>query len=185
VNYSNQQSSAVNLDEIVTAEDLLAKLRKGNEQKLEIGLGDLKIPVRLINAKEESTIIAKAEIKALKDTPQGNKKDIFEAQQIMKDLLYSASQVHGSPGLPMRFLEALSHKELTTLFDQYVSLNNTINPNIQDLSESEIAEIVDGLKKKQKTVNDLYSWQLAALGRFFATKVLPLLQTANEPGLES
>lgn len=175
----NSQGDAFSSRSIVTAEDLLKQLREGNTQKLEIGLGALKLPVRLINAKEEATIMAQAQIKAQKDTPLGVKKEIFEAQQTMKDILYQATRTETSPGIPLSFLEQLSNEELSNLFDQYVSINHTINPNIQSMTEDQMMEIVDGIKKKSLDVKSLYIWQLAEIGRLFLEKIVPKLPTAN------
>lgn len=179
---SYSQSDPVDLDRITTAEDLLSLLREGNNQKLEIGLGKLKVPCRLLNAKEEAIITAQAESRALKENPQGAKREIFEAQEVMKAILLAATNIKGVPGFPQKLVDMLSNQELTTLFDQYVSLNHTINPNIQDLSQVEIQAMVDNVKKKKTAASDYYSWQLAAVGKFFLDKIIPNLPMDSGAG---
>lgn len=178
----NSQSEPVNVNEIQTAEALLAKLRAGNNQKLEIGLGDFKTPVRLLDAAEEARILAESQIAATKLNPSGVQKEVFEAQITMKQILVAATSINGQVGMSKKFLDLLTHVELSELFDQYNTLNHTINPSVQSLRPEEIIKLVESVKKKQKTAKDFYTWQLAAIGTFFLDSVLPMLQTANDSG---
>lgn len=168
--YSDQES--VSLAGIQTAEDLLSLLRKGNSQKLEIGLGDLKVPCRLLSATEEATIIVKASQEAMKKNPSGMKQEVFEAHETMRAILQAATTIDTVPGLPARFLPMLTGTELVSLYDEYVTLNHTINPNVQEMSVDEINEMVDSIKKKTKAAKDFYTWQLAAAGRYFLAVIV-------------
>lgn len=174
-------NEAVDINKIVTAEDLLSKLRNGNSQKLEIGLGGLKFPVRLLDATEEATLQAQGATEAVLKTPNGAKVEIFEAQITMKKILIAASTINGQ-GLPPRFFELIGTKELVALYDQYISLNHTINPSIQSLTQEQLLALVESVKKKEKAPSDLYTWEQAEIGRFFLEKVLPMLQTVNASG---
>lgn len=178
-------TDALDLNKITTTEDLLAKLRSGNKQNLEIGFGELKVPCRLLNAAEEATIMVQAAQAAARENPTGVQKEVFEAQITMKQILLKATTIGGVPGLNKAFLDELSHTELNALFDQYNTLNHTINPNIQQLSQDEINEIVDQVKKNLKTSSDYYTWQLGAIGKYFLDVVLPILQTVSERGSQS
>ena len=173
-------SEAVDVNKITTSEDLLKKLRAGNNQKLEIGLGQLKVPVRLLNAVEEATLQAQAEQKTKRENPQELEYKVFKAQNVMKGILQAATTINGAPGLPIGFLDALTHVELSELFDQYNTLNHTINPSIESMKQEDIVALVEAVKKKQRTSSDLYTWQLAATGRFFLDSVLPMLQTDKD-----
>lgn len=178
-------SQPTDLSSITTADALLAKLREGNSQKLEIGLGALKVPVRLLNAVEEATVQAQAEQRSVKENPQGLKKEIFEAQCVMKAILQAATTIKGAPGLPGGFLDMLTHVELAELYDQYITLNHTINPNVQSLSQDELLALVESVKKKERAASDFYTYQLAAIGKFFLASILPMLATVNERGSQS
>lgn len=161
----------MDVEKILTAEDLLITLRKGNSQKLEIGLGEFKVPCRLLNASEEARLMAKASTIAMKENPQGIKKEMWESLSVMKLMLKESTTISGA-GLPDRFWEMLTQKELTELFDQYVSLNHTINPSVQELNPEQISEIVEQVKKKgQASVSALYMWQLAEIGKLFLMNV--------------
>lgn len=182
----NSQSDSNEVAQVTTTEDLLRQLRQGNEQKLEIGLGALKIPVRLLNHKEELVIIAKSKVKAMKDTPMGVDQKAFESAQIMRDILYAAVKVEGSAGLAPNFFESLWDTELSGLYDQYISLKNTVNPNIQAMSQEEIMELILEIKKKTSDVRNLFTYQLAEIGKYFLTRVVPHLplQTDSVAGTD-
>jgi hypothetical protein len=176
--------ASVDVDKITTAEDLLEKLRRGNSQVLEIGLGELKVPCRLLSATEEALVVAKANQKSIKDNPQGLKKEIWESINVMKGILKASTTIDAA-GLPDRFFEELRERELTDLYDQYVTLNHTINPNIQDLSPQEILQIVEEVKKKgPSSVKNYFGYQLAAIGKLYLTSIATS-QTANELGTQS
>lgn len=167
---------------IKTVDQLLEALRKGSNQKLEIGLGELKVNCRLISAKEEVNIMVKAKQKALKENPTGLKQEVFEAQQVMRSMISAATTISGAPQLPDAFLDALSSEELSELYDQYISINHTVNPNLQGMSHEEIMGVVQDVKKKSRTSKDLYSYQLQAIGKYFLDVILANLPTVNERG---
>jgi len=169
------------LDNIQTAETLLEALRKGQTQKLELGLGALKIPCRLLNASEEAIIVVKAKQKALLSNPTGMKQEVFESYEAMKGILKASTSIEGTVGFNDRFLEALSASELAYIYDQFVSLNHTINPNFQNFSAQEINDLVEGIKKKTVDVNSLFTYQLAGVGKWCLTNILKL-PTDSEPG---
>lgn len=171
-------------ESVQNADSFLAKLRKGNNQKLEIGLGDLKMPVRLLDAAEEATVIVQAEAAAIKHNPTGIQEDVFKAQITMKQILMAATLIDKKITVPKRFFDKLTHPELTELYNQYTTLNHTINPNINALSQEDILKIIDGVKKKHKAASDFYTWQLAGIGKYFLEILLPFLQMAKEPGTD-
>lgn len=171
--------------EFKTAEDLLSAIRKGNSQKLELGLGDIKIPCRLLNASEEAIITVKAKQRALANNPAGIDQKYFEAICIMQDMLQAATTVGGTPNLPVGFLQALSKEELTGFYDQFVSLNHTLNPNLQTMKPEEITSLVQGIKKKTHSSKNLYTWQVQEIGRWFLDVVLPSLPMDNAAGGDS
>lgn len=171
------------IQELKTAEDLLAALRRGNSNKaLEIGLGDLKVPCRLLSAVEELRVVQKAKMDAFKANPSGTDREIDESYASIKAILFHACTINGAPGLPQKLLDLMSKSELLELHDQYESINHTINPNFEELKPDQIAQIVQDIKKKKTQVSDYYSWQLAAIGKFFLAEVLPTLRMDNAAG---
>jgi hypothetical protein len=178
--YSDQD--AVDPSQFTTAEDLLRAMRKGNTQKLEIGMGAFTFPVRLLSAHEEATIAVKAAQACQRANPTGLKREIFEAQATMIAILTGATLIDNSPSIPPRFFELLTSEELGSLYDAYTTLNKTVNPNVQDMKAEEIAVIVDDIKKKRKVAKDFYTYQLAAVGKYFLQEIIPNLPTDNAPG---
>lgn len=182
MNTPNSQGVDSTLKDITTAEGLLERLRKGNAQSLELAIGDFKVPCRLISASEEATLAVKASIEARKKNPTGEKQDIFESYETMKAILVAATNINGSPTVPPRFFELLSNVELVAIFDNYQTLNHTINPSLADMTDEQITQIVDDIKKKKAVAKDFYTWQLAAVGKFFLERVIPSLQMDSGVG---
>jgi hypothetical protein len=175
------------VNKILTTEGLLASLRKGNAQNLALGLGEIKVPCRLINANEEAKIYVLAKQKSLKDNPTGLKQEVFDSHAVMKAILIAATTINGAPTLPMGFVDALTSQELVELYDQYITINKTINPNIQSMTPEEIIEVIQEVKKKGSSdvVNGLFTHHLAAIGRYFLVTIIPSLQTASAAGTQS
>ena len=179
---NHQGDDDFNLDGIVTAEDLLASLRKGNGQKLELGIGSIKVPCRLLNANEEATIVVKAKQKAMKENPTGLKQEVFESNETMRAILSAATTINGAPSLPLGFVESLTADELSMLFDDYMAIKKTINPNMRELTPEQVKDIVERIKKKDATSKDFFIYQQAEIGRYFMDVIIPSLPTDNGPG---
>lgn len=171
------------VNDLQDADSFLAAIRKGGAQDkpLEIGLGQLKVPVRLISAPEELKIVVNATQRARKENITGEKLEVSISYAVMTDMLYAACHV-GNSQLPVGFVERLSAKELSALYDQYTDLNHILNPNLQELSTEEILEILDGIKKKTVLARNLYSYQLRAIGKYFLDVLLPSLLMAKDSG---
>jgi hypothetical protein len=176
------EADAFELAKMKQAEDLLQALRKGNSQKLEIGIADCKFPVRLINAKEKALIILQAKQAAGKQNPTGLEQRYFDAIETQKRVLTAATTINGAPALPLGFLDMLTERELEELYDQYETISRMVNPNLQELSAEQILQIVDGIKKKSLNTKGLYTWQLAEVGRYFLDVIIPSLPTDKDSG---
>jgi hypothetical protein len=97
-------------------------------------------------------------------------------------MLNAATTIDGAPSLALGFLDALTQNELTELFDQYISINKMINPNIQLMTREEIQMVIENVKKKSAVTSDFYTWQLVAVGKFFLEAIVANLPMDNEPG---
>lgn len=167
---------------INTVEDLLAAMRRGNSQALEIMAGDTPLPVRLLSAHEEATIAVKSYLAALKANPSSHKQELFEAQSTMKQILFAALTIDDVPMVAFHIIDKMPSPVLGNLYNQYVTLNNSLNPSFEDMKPEEIAAIIDNVKKKKAVASDFYTYQLAGIGKYFLQAVIPNLQTDNEPG---
>src|SRR6185312_16491653 len=100
----------------------------------------LEIAVRLLTAEEEITTIANA--KASVKIPENVDPNLFRAAAVMKAILEKAAFVDGTPFISMKFLDALTHQELNSLYDQYLSLVSAVSPEFEKMTDDEIAELI-------------------------------------------
>lgn len=168
---------AQRVNNIQTAEELLSFLRKGNSQKFEIGYDGWKVPCRLLSATEMLNISIRAGQSAKSKNPTGVKQENFNAIESMILVLDKATTINGAPSFAMGFLESLPEVILLDLYDQYLLINNTINPSINHMKPDEIQKIVEDVKKKMSKASDYYSYQLAQIGRFFLDEIVPNIPT--------
>ena len=138
--------------------------------------------MRLLSAHEEAIIAVKAAAAATKANPSGHKREMFEAQATMKAILFAACTIDGTPTIALHFFDALTAAELGNLFDQYTTLNNSINPNFEDMKPVEIEAIIDDIKKKKRAAKDFYTYQLAGIGKWFLQALPVTSPTDSEPG---
>jgi hypothetical protein len=162
---------------IITAEDQLRLMRSGYKAELELKYGQLKVPCRLMSALEESATITNAK-KKLK-VPNESDRKLLESIAVMKAVLVAACTVDDVPHLSLSFLDKLTDTELDALYDQFMTIKETADPEFEKLSPDQVRELVSAVKKKEKATRDLFTWQLAAIGKFFLDEILP---AASEAG---
>jgi hypothetical protein len=172
----------VDIKKIQTAEELLSFLRKGNAQKFEIGYEGWMVPCRLLSAGEMLKISIRSSQAAKLKTPNGANAEQFIAIETMVLVLDKATTIEGAPNFAMGFLEGLPETILSDLYDQFLTINNAINPSIQHMKPEDIKKLVEDVKKNKTTTKNYYTYQLAEVGKFFLTEILPVLLTDNDVG---
>lgn len=160
---------------IVSVEDQLALMRQGLKAKMELKLGGLVVSCRLLSMTEEATVISNAK-KNLK-VPEGHAADLFEGCAVQKAILNAASTVDGVPQLSLGLLDKMTDIELGGLYDQYLSVKASVDPEFETMPADRIVALIQDVKKKEIALKDLYTWQLAAIGKFFLDQ-LPLAGSA-------
>lgn len=165
------------MSEITTADDILKKIRLGYKQDLKVKLGDYEIPCRLMSATEERRVIAsaKAGLKVLLESAR----DLEESLAVMKAVILRGCTVDNTPRMPQAVLDELTNSEIESLYDQYLTVCTTVNPEFESLSEAQIVDLIKEVKKKNQPARDLFTWQLVAIGKYFLDVFLP---AANAPG---
>jgi hypothetical protein len=161
----------------LTAEEQLDLMRQGYKVALELKVGALTVPCRLLPANEEAAAIATAK-RDLK-VPSEEMRPQFEGLEIQRAILKAATTVDGTPFLSQRFLEAASAVELEVLYDQYVTKVREASPEFETLTIQQINEYVLAVKKKERTSRSFFTWEHAAIGRYFLEVILPAV---SEPG---
>jgi hypothetical protein len=162
---------------IVTAEDQLKLMRQGYKQTLEIKLGGLVVPCRIMPALDEATVIANAKT-GLK-VPNEEQRALFESLAVMKAVLSNGCTVDSTPYLSDGFLSKLSNDELSELYNQYQTVVRTVNPTFEQLTPDQLGEIIETVKKKERSSRDFFTWQLAEIGRYFLDEILPRVKEAG------
>jgi hypothetical protein len=162
-----------------TTEEQLAAIRKGRLLDLSLKMGDLEIPCRIMGAAEEAATIASARMRAKQATPDSGQSEVVVSMEVMKAILMKATNVRSVQHLTPAFLKELSSAELGSLYDQYVTLINTVNPEFEKLKPEQIADMIETVKKKEKGPRDFFTWELAAIGRCLLEEIQ---QQGSVPG---
>lgn len=149
-------------------EGLLKRMRSGYKPII-LKFGELEIEARLVPGHEMATAISNAKMNC--KIPDGHEKKLLEGQAVMRGVLKTATTIGSTCPLGDRFLSMLTNEELVYLHDQYESKIKGCNPDFESLSYSEIAEIIQLIKKKSATASDFYMWQLAAVGKYFLERL--------------
>ena len=157
---------------VITIEDRIRKMREGYKQDLQLVIGGIEIPCRLMSASEEITIIAKAKTNIKLPPKYTGSTDSFTGIEIQKAILEAACTVDLVPYAPREFLDKLLLVEIESLYDQYVSTIRQVNPRFESMSVAEVTEMIVEVKKKEKVPSDFFTWQLAEIGKFFLDNVL-------------
>ncbi len=152
-----------------SVEALLERMRAGYNQDLFIEYNDLKVEARLLPGGEMATVISNAKSKL--KIPDGHDRKMLEGQAVMKSVLKAATTIGVTTSLGDRFLDLLTNEELVAIHEQYESKVKTINPNIDNFTTDQIAEVIVRIKKKTAKPSDFYMWQLAAIGSYFLVRL--------------
>lgn len=146
---------------IVTAEDLLAKMRAGTKELHEIRLRDLVIPVRVLSIDETNAIRRQA----IQDATMKSGDEVDKNVAIQKSTLKLASTMTkgGGPMLSDKLLNMMSVDELGFLYEEYIKVMDDVNPSIDRMTEDQFKVLVEAVKKNHLSARDLSLSQLKAI----------------------
>jgi len=161
----------------ITVEDQIALMRKGNDQDLKLKQGELEIPCRLMSANEEGQAIANAKTRV--KVPIESQRAYAEGTEIQKCVLEAACTVSSTPYASRKFLDSITSAELENLYDQYISLLRVVNPRFENLTSDQVGALISDVTEKKRASSELFTWQLAEIGRFFLDQVLPRAKGAG------
>lgn len=148
-------------ENLVSAEDLLAKLRAGTKEVYEIKMRQLTIPVRMLSLDERLEIRHRCQIENAKmGGDQANLASLVQ-KQILR---YAASLSDGSPGvLSDRLLAMLTLDEIIHLYNEYQKVCEEVNPSLEQMQPEQFQALVDAAKKNSVGPSDLSLPQLRAV----------------------
>lgn len=158
-------------------ESLLERLRSGYKTELEIKMGGLRVPCRIMPSEESVKTISNAKFEL--KIPEGHDRELLESIAVQKAILKNGCTVDGITYLHERLLDKLSSDELGQLYDVYMSEIKFVNPDFKALTETEVAQMIEDVKKKKTQAKDYYTWQLAEIGRYC---LINLFQMVKERG---
>lgn len=153
--------SSATAPNIVTAEDLLKRMRAGTKEVYEIKCRDLAIPMRILTIDELNLIRRDA----IKHAAMHGGDEAEKNVQMEKTVLKMASNItpKGAPMLSDRLLGLMSVDEINHLYSEYVKIMDDVNPAIEQLNEGEFRALVEAVKKNSVSWSDLSLRQLRAI----------------------
>ena len=182
---SNNSQEVIDHSEIKTASELLAAMRQGKDLKYYLKFGKIKIPCRVLSAFEEVEALRKAKLRAKEkagENPDHTTLKTYESVFIMQSTLFRATSINGDVGFSESELAEMASEELQFLYDQYCSLGHLVNPEFEQIAAGEIKNMIMNVKKKSAKPSDFFTWQLAAVGKFFLEEIIPILPEDSEVG---
>ena len=145
---------------IVSADDMLKKLRAGVKEISDITVRGLTVTVRIISINEMLDIRAKA--KSISATRNGDR--TLEDALVQQLSLIAASTIgKGAPGLPESFLSKISLAELTLIYEEYLKFYDECSPSLERIDNLQMQALVDAIKKNSITWRDCSLSQLRAV----------------------
>ena len=149
---------------LISAEDLLAKMRAGVKEVYEIRIGQLIIPVRLLSIDEEIEI----RNKMIAQNTRAGGDEVSLAALIQKETLRTATFIaKNQSSMPDRFFAEMRRDELTYIFNEYFRLLEEANPSLETMPPEQFMVLVDALKKNHVSVKELSIQQLYKVGSAF------------------
>ncbi|MGZ3316859.1 MAG: hypothetical protein ACXU95_06115 [Isosphaeraceae bacterium] len=118
--------------------------------------------------------MARGKARAQQKEPSGKIDPVEESAEKMKAVLLAATNVKSVQYMGTEFLNKLPAAALDALYDQYVSKMREVNPQFEKLSMDRLGEIISSVKKKEKAPRDFFTWELAAIGRFYLEEIRQL-----------
>lgn len=146
---------------IMSAEEIVSKLRAGIDETYEIEMRGTAIYVRVLSG-DEFNYIRKACIQQV--AAQGGD-DTDKNFEIQKAVLAKCCMLKDNvPGiLNQKVLARLTVDEITNLYEQYLSILEQVNPTLDTISADEFEAIVTALQKKTSTARELSIRQLRGI----------------------
>lgn len=148
--------------EIQSAADLLRKMRAGVKDVHDVRMRELVIPMRILSQDEWNDIRRDAKMNTLAKGLD----DIDYNVMVMKSVLKVASTVKKEGGGPMlsdKLLTMLNQDEMSYLYNEYLRVVDSINPNIEHMTDVEFRHLVDMIKKNIISSRDCSLSQLRAI----------------------
>lgn len=166
--------------EIVTVEDILAKMRSGTKEFHEVSLRSFKVMLRILSIDEMNLIRRDSLNSAIAMKGDETDKNLITQKTVL--MMASTPRATGSvPSLPEKLLGLLTTDEIGHLYNEYIAILDKFNPAVEQISHEAFRELVDALKKNLLSVSDLSLWQLKAICSAYVDLIS---RTDSSPGTQ-
>lgn len=146
---------------VLSAEDLLAKMREGTKAQHDVQMRGITIPLRVLSNDEHNNV--RREAIRLTVAAGGDETDRNLRTQHMVLKLASTSAPNGAPLLGDRLLSLLSVDEVNYIYEEYIRVMDSVNPSLETIDPEVFRALVEALKKNTLSSKDLSLRQLRAM----------------------
>lgn len=153
-------------------EQLLDKLRAGTRQTHEVNFRALTVNLRVLSNDEVMSI----KMQAVNEAKRLGW-DALEGVAVLMQrytLKLASTGPDKVPVLNDKFLSALSTDEMIGLYQEYIRIMDSVNPNIETIPNDEFRALVEALKKNMVSPTDCNLRQLRAICTAFRELILKL-----------
>lgn len=137
---------------ILSAEDLLRRMRAGTKEVYIIRMREQEIPVRVLSIDEIAQIRREAISQAAKLGGDETELNLWKQKLTLK--LASAVTADKVPMLSEKLLGLLSLDEVQYLYEEYIRITDAVNPSLELMSPERFKSMVDALKKNHLSSRD-------------------------------
>lgn len=165
--------------ERLTIEDQLAMMREGHDAPMVFEMGSMPIQCRILTASELVRIEQDVQIERVKMEEGGVPwTEDWMLNRLRQITLERATKLEGEPvgTLTHDLLDRMSFDEVCFAYGEYLSLLRKVNPMLDDMSDEEVTELIEAVKKDPSLLSECTSTQLRRI-------ITQLLQVAPEASL--
>ncbi len=146
-------------------------MRAGTSARFIIQIRKFKFNARPLTIAEHMDINNEI-VTELLQVPENMRHAINEQYLLAKKMLSRASSMEpGRVGPATDYLmDQMTIDEILYAYDQYLEGTKRLDPRLEEMEESELADLADAIKKKDIALTELSSWQTQNLARYLLTK---------------
>ena len=156
----NMKRTEATPPQIMTAQDVLAKMREGIKSTGEIRIRGQEFHMRILSMDEMNQVRREGNLYVSRTPGADNiDRDVFMEKAILK----LASTINGIPSIIDKMFEGpngLRTDEVNLMYEEYMKIMDDVNPAVEMLSEEKLRELIDAVKKNSVSAKDLSLLQL-------------------------
>lgn len=137
-------------------------LRLGVDHSFPVKIGSIQISMRPLSSMEMVSCYGQVE-QHLSTLPQSQRTDIARHTYMAREFLKKASSPFDQyiPQVTDSHLDKMTNGQIMALYKEWQAITDKVNPDIEKLSEDQLKEIVDDVKKNRPDDLDLQLTELS------------------------